>query len=277
MRSLLIQFTVIIALTMTCSCSHKDVKSDNRCLELVQDIEKLQEQLPRQIEVGMTLVRAEYEDSVYSIWIEIDEKGITFEKMSSMLEKRRREILDDVSISEGHDRHNYEMYVEYNIRMRMIYCGKTSNKQIEFTITPSEINEALHSKANAYKRLQMLINSTKSVASESMEGMSTPNLSLKDSTVYMTIILDENLYEIKGMSNEEKEITKTEIMAEMRGVNPRIIRFMADANCGLCYRVIGSHSRKGFDIEISSNEVFLNKVILDADEKTRSEIVESDE
>ena len=277
MRSFLIQFSVIIVLMMMYSCSHKDVRSDNRCLELVQDIEKLQEQLPRQIEDGMTLVRAEYKDSVYSTWVEIDEKGISLEKMSSMLEKRRKEILDDISISEGHDRRNYELYVEYKIRIRMVYCGKTGNKQIEFTITPSEINEALHSKADAYKRLQMLINSTKSVASENMEGISTPNLSLKDSTVYMTIILDEDLYEIKGMSNEEKEITKTEIMAEMRGVNPKLIRFMADANCSLCYRVIGSHSKKGFDIEISSNEIFLNKVILDADEKTRSEIVESDE
>lgn len=277
MRSFPIHFAAIIVLMMTYSCSNKEVKSDNRCLELVQDIEKLQKQLPKQIEDGVTLVRAEYEDSVYSTWIEIDEKSTSFEEMSSMLEKRRKEILDDASVSEGHDRRNYEMYVDYNIRMRMVYCGKTSKKQIEFTITPSEINEALHSKADAYKRLQMLINSTKSVASESMEGMSTPNLTLKDSTVYMTIVLDENLYQIKGMSNEEKEITKTEIMAEMRGVNPRLIRFMADANCSLCYCVIGSHSKKGFDIEISSNEILLNKIILDADEKTRSEIVESDE
>lgn len=268
---------IVSLMTILLSCTQKETKRDNRWLELVQDIEKIQKQLPRQLEDGMTLVRAEYEDSIYSTWVEIDEKGISFEEMSGMLEKRRREILDDVSISEGNDRRNYEMYVEFNIRTRMVYYGKTSNKQIEFTITPSEINEALHSKADAYKRLQMLINSVKTAATESMEGMSTPVLFLKDSTVYITIKLDEDLYEIKGMNNEEKEITKTEIMAEMRGVNPRLIRFMADANCSLCYRVIGSRSEKGFDIEISSNEVFLNKIILDADEKTRLEIVESDE
>jgi hypothetical protein len=243
----------------------------------VQDVENLQKQLPKQIEEGVTLVRAEYKDSVYSTWFEIDDKDISFEKMSSMLEKRRNEILDDVSLSDGTDRHNYEMYVEYNIRMRLIYCGKTSNKQIEFTITPSEINEALHTKADAYKKLQMLINSTKFIIADNDGSTSTPVIALKDSTVYITITVDEDYYNINGMSIEDKELAKTHIMADMRSLNPKLIRFMADANCSLCYRVIGSHSKVGLNIDISSNEIILNKVILDADEKIKSEIVESDE
>lgn len=269
-----VQLTIVIVLLIViCSCSNKK----SRCLELVQYVENLQKQLPKQIENGVTLVRAEYNDSVYSTWFEIDEKGISFEEMSSMLEKRRKEILDDASVSDGTDKHNYEMYVVYNIRMRLIYCGKTSHKQIESTITPSEINVALHTKADAYKKLQMLINSVKFMPSENIDGMGMPVITLKDSTVFITITLDENHYDVNRISNEDKEHAKKDIMAEMRDINPKLIRFMAEANCGLCYRVIGSHSKNGFDIDISSSDIYLNKVILDTYEQTKSEIVESDE
>lgn len=273
-----IQFAIVIVLLMVIgSCANKETKNISRCLELVQDVENLQKQLPKQIVEGVTLVRAEYKDSVYSTWYEIDDKGISFEKMSSMLEKRRKEILDDVSVSDGTDRHNYELYVEYNIRMRLIYCGKTTHKQIEFTITPSEINEALHTKADAYKKLQMLINSTKFITADSNGSTSTPDIALKDSTVYITITIDEDHYNINGMGIEDKEQAKSDIMAEMRSLNPKLIRYMADANCSLCYLVIGLHSKVESNIDISSSEIILNKVILDADEKLKSEIVESDE
>ena len=256
------------------SCGNKNLKLDNRCQELVSEIAKLQGKLPRQIEEGISLVRAEYEDSTYSVWIEIDDNRYSFVLMDSLLQKRRKEILDDITVSEGQNRHNYELYVDNNIRMRLIYCGKLSRKQIETTITPSEVNEYLHSKADAYSKLKMLINSTKNKASEEMEGMSEPVISLHDTTVYMTIELDENMYDVMSLKDAIEPI---ELMAEMRLVNPRLIRYMADANCGLCYRVIGSRSKKGFDINFYSHEILLNKIILEADAKTKSEIVESDE
>ena len=256
------------------SCGNKNSKIDNRCQELVNEIVKLQGQVPRQIEEGICLVRAEYEDSTYSIWIEIDDYRYPFALMDSLLQKCRKEILDDITVSEGQDRHNYELYVDNNIRMRLIYCGKSSRKQVETTITPSEINEYLHSKTDAYSKLKMLINSTKNKASEEIEGMSEPVISLQDTTVYMTIELDENMYDVMSLKGTIEPI---ELMAEMRLVNPKIIKYMADANCGLCYRVIGSRSKKGFDINFSSHEILLNKIIIEADTKTKSEIVESDE
>lgn len=273
-RKSIYRITSLLMIAFVLSCGSNSSKPDNRCQELVSEIAKLQGQLPRQIEEGISLVRAEYEDSTYSVWIEIDDNRYPFALMDSLLQKRRKEILDDITVSEGQDRHNYELYVDNNIRMRLIYCGKSSQKQIETTITPSEVNEYLHSKADAYSKLKMLINSTKNKASEEMEGMSEPVISLQDTTVYMTIALDENMYDVMSL---KKAIEPIELMAEMRLVNPRLIKAMADANCGLCYRVIGSRSKKGFDINFYSHEILLNKIILEADTKTKSEIVESDE
>lgn len=267
-------FIVLIEIIIVCSCENKsNMVINTRWPALVADVENIQKQLPRKMEDGIIWVRAEYEDSVYSIWVEVDEKQYSFTEMTNKIQERKKEILDDVSIAEGHDKYGYEMYVEHNVRMRLIYCGNKSKKQVEIVVTPSEINETLHTKIDAYKKLQALINSTNFIASENMNGMSQPVLTLKDSMVVMTIMLDETQHKIGEMSETEKEFAKTEIMTEMRMINPRLIKFMADANCSFCYRVIGSCTQKGFDIIISSHEIFFNKVILEADKKTKSEIV----
>lgn len=269
--------TIMLVVPYSCISPNKNDEIDTRWQELVQDVNKIQEQIPQKIEEGMTLIKAEYTDSIYSTWIKIGEKNTSLEEMSRLLAKRRREILDDISVSDGHDRYCYEKYVEYNVRMRLIYCDKTSDKQIELTITPSEIDEALHSEADAYQRLRMHINRTKYVHSENTDGMSMPVVTLKDSTVYMDFTLDEDLYEINSMNNEEKGTFKKEIMAEMRALSPKLIRFMADANCSFCYRIIGSNTKKRIVVEVSPNEIYINKVILDADDKIKSEIEKSDE
>lgn len=256
------------------SCRNKNSDTCKKCQELVDDVGRMKNQLPRKLYEGLCLTRVEYRDSTYSLWIEVDDKRYSFCSMDSLMQKRRNEILYDIIVSEGQDRHNYELYVEYNIRMRLIYSGKNDQKQIEFTITPSEINEYLHFKADAYSKLEMLINSTKPMVSEDVKGICDQAITLKDTIVYITITLDESIYDISELKNYTQP---NELMAEMRLVNPKLIRYMADAKCGLCYRIIGSLSKKRFEININSKEILFNKIILEADAKMKSEIVESDE
>ena len=272
--NLIIKITFFLTIAFMLSCGNKNSNPNTKCQELVDGIERQKNKLPCKIDEGISLTRLEYEDSTYSVWVEVDDKYYPFNSMDSLLQKRRKEILYDITVSEGQDRRNYELYVKYKIRMRLIFSGKNNQKQIDIIITPSEINEHLHSKADAYTKLKMLINCTRSKASEEVEGISEPVITLKDTTVYMTTTIDENIYDVTLL---KENIVPSEIIAELRNINPKIIKFMADANCGFCYRVIGSCSKKSFDINFFSHEIMLNKIILETDAKTQLEIVESDE
>lgn len=260
---------IFLLICFSCNNGNKPIQS-KQSMKLVKDVESLQMELPRSIDKGIVLVKAEYVDSVYTLWIDVDDKVFSFEEMMKLGERRKREILSDASVSEGIEREHYEEYVVYNIRMRMILVGENSRKQTEFTITPSEINEALHTKADAYSKLQMLINSSKPKATEKVKGMSDPIITLQDSTVFMTIALDDDMYDVMSLKDHA---SKDDIMEELKTVNPKLLRLMADAKCGYIYRVIGSRSKKGFDITFSPKEVLNNRQVLDS----KFEIVESDE
>ena len=260
----------LLLLCMSCNMGHRSHIQPKRWMKLSRELELLQDKLPRQIDKGIMLVKAEYIDSVYTTWMEVDDKIISFEDMMKLSERRKKEVICDASVAEGQERNNYEMYVEYNIRMRMVYVGKYSHKQTEFTVTPSEIDEALHTKLDAYSRLQNLIFSAKAKSSDDMEGTSDPILSLQDSIVYLTIALDESMYDVMSLKDSA---SANAIMEEMLEINPQLIRYMADAKCGFIYRVIGLNSKKGFDIDIPLRDVLYYKRVLDS----RFEIVESDE
>lgn len=261
---------LFLLLCMSCNNGNKPIEL-KRCMKLAREVELFESRLPIQIDEGIMLVKVEYVDSVYTTWMEVDDKAISFDEIKQLCKKRKKEIISDVTVSDGNDKSNYEMYVEYSISMRMIYFGKNSHQQTEFTITPSEIDEALNSKADAYSKLQMLLSCAKP---QTIEGMGVPILMLQDSIVYMTIELDENKYDIKAL---KETASPFDIMADLRGSNPKLIRYMAEAHCGLTYHIIGLRSQKGFDMYFTSNEILANKLLIDADVKTASEIVESDE
>ena len=108
------------------------------------------------------------------------------------------------------------------------------------------------------------------MATEKVKGMSDPIITLQDSTVFMTIALDDDMYDVMSLKDHA---SKDDIMEELQTVNPKLLRLMADAKCGYIYRVIGSRSKKGFDITFSPKEVLNNRQVLDS----KFEIVESDE
>lgn len=250
---------IFLFICFSCNNGKKSILS-KQSMKLVREVESLQMELPHSIDKGIVLFKAEYVDSVYTLWIDVDDTVFSFEEMMKLGERRKREILSDASVSEGTEREHYEEYVEYNIRMRMILVGEKSRKQTEFTITPSEISEALHTKADAYSKLQMLIYSSKSKATEKVKGMSDPIISLQDSNVFMTIALDDDMYDVMSLKDH---VSRDDILEELQTVNPKLLRYMADAKCGYIYRVIGSRTKKGFDIAFSSKEILNNRQALD--------------
>ena len=254
------------------SCAGK--APDTRYQPMVKEIEEIKKHLPYRLDDESCLINVEYEDSTFSQWFEIDDVRLYSLFLTDSLQQmfKKTTLFYTVSMSEGQNRHNYEIIVEQNIRIRSIYIGKNSQKQIEIIITPNEINESLHTQVDTNTRLSMLINFWNIMIPEDEEGVSRPIVTLKDSIVYLSFTIDENILSPTALKNN---LDRSEIIMDICRADPRLIIYTAKEKCGLCYRFIGSQSKKIVDINFSSHEIWGYKNLIELSTED-TEIVECD-
>lgn len=267
---------VFIMVLVLFSCSGN--KKPEMYPDLIETVQKIQEGLPLTISEGLILSRVEYEDTLFTLQYEIDEKEIPFENLVKAKQNRKNLFLTTISASEGNERTGFEQCVSYNVSVNFYFIGKRSHKEMSIIVSPNEINDALNTKSNALDVLKILIDGERSSLPEKLgDGMTMTNIEIRDSMVYTTIVLDETNYSFDGLE-ESLEDMKTEIRKSLRSdcIGMNLIKMIANVNYGLVYNYVGSVSGKTYNITFSPDEILLEKVIYDAEVKTASEIVECD-
>lgn len=267
---------VVILVLVLFSCSGN--KKPEMYPDLIGTVQKIQEGLPLTISEGLILSKVEYEDTLFTLQYEIDEKEFPFENLVKVKQNRKNLFLTTISASEGNERIGFEQCVSYNVSVNFYFIGKRSHKEMNIIVLPDEINDALNTKRNALDVLKIQIDGERSSLPEKIgDGMTMTNIEIRDSMVYTTIVLDETNYSFEGLE-ESLEDMKTEIMKSLRSdrIGMNLIKMIANVNYGLVYSYVGSVSGKTYNITFLPDEILLEKVIYDAEVKTASEIVECD-
>lgn len=266
---------VIIVLVLF-SCSGN--KKPEMYPDLIETVQKIQEGLPLTISEGLILSKVEYEDTLFTLQYEIDEKEFPFENLVKAKQNRKNLFLTTISASEGNERIGFEQCVSYNVSVNFYFIGKRSHKEMSIIVSQDEINDALNTKSNALDVLKIQIDGERSSLPEKLgDGMTMTNIEIRDSMVYTTIVLDETNYSFEGLEDSLEDM-KTEIRKSLRSdrIGMNLIRMIANVNYGLVYSYVGSVSGKTYNITFLPDEILLEKVIYDAEVKTASEIVECD-
>ena len=269
-----IKAVIIVLVLFSCSGN----KKPEMYPDLIETVQKIQEGLPLTISEGLILSRVEYEDTLFTLQYEIDEKEFPFENLVKAKQNRKNLFLTTISASEGNERTGFEQCVSYNVSVNFYFIGKRSHKEMIIIVSPDEINDALNTKRNALDVLKIQIDGEKNSLPEKLgDGMTMTNIEIRDSMVYTTIVLDETNYSFDGLE-ESLEDMKIEIRKSLRSdrIGMNLIKMIANVNYGLIYSYVGSVSGKTYNITFSPDEILLEKVIYDAEVKTASEIVECD-
>lgn len=267
---------VFIMVLVLFSCSGN--KKPEMYPDLIETVQKIQEGLPLTISEGLILSKVEYEDTLFTLQYEIDEKEFPFENLVKAKQNRKNLFLTTISASEGNERTGFEQCVSYNVSVNFYFIGKRSHKEMNIIVSPDEINDALNTKSNALDVLKIQIDGERSSLPEKLgDGMTMTNIEIRDSMVYTTIVLDETNYSFEGLEDSLEDM-KTEIRKSLRSdrIGMNLIRMIANVNYGLVYSYVGSVSGKTYNITFLPDEILLEKVIYDAEVKTASEIVECD-
>lgn len=267
---------VVILVLVLFSCSGN--KKPEMYPDLIETVQKIQEGLPLTISEGLILSKVEYEDTLFTLQYEIDEKEFPFENLVKAKQNRKNLFLTTISASEGNERIGFEQCVSYNVSVNFYFIGKRSHKEMSIIVSQDEINDALNTKSNALDVLKIQIDGERSSLPEKLgDGMTMTNIEIRDSMVYTTIVLDETNYSFEGLEDSLEDM-KTEIRKSLRSdrIGMNLIRMIANVNYGLVYSYVGSVSGKTYNITFLPDEILLEKVIYDAEVKTASEIVECD-
>ena len=259
------------------SCSGN--KKQEMYPDLIETVQKIQDGLPLVISEGLILAKVDYNDTIFTLQYEIDEKEFPFENLVKAKQNRKNLFLTTISASEGNERTGFEQCVSYNVSVRYHFIGKRSHKELSILVSPNEINDALQTKSNALEVLRIQIEGEKSSLPEKLgDGMTMTNIELRDSMVFTTIELDETNYIFDGLGDSLEDM-KAEIINSLRSdrIGMNLIKMIANVNYGLVYSYVGSVSGKTYNITFLPEEILLEKVIYEAKVKTASEIVECDE
>ena len=269
-----IKAVIIVLVLFSCSGN----KKPEMYPDLIETVQKIQEGLPLTISEGLILSKVEYEDTLFTLQYEIDEKEFPFENLVKAKQNRKNLFLTTISASEGNERIGFEQCVSYNVSVNFYFIGKRSHKEMSIIVSQDEINDALNTKSNALDVLKIQIDGERSSLPEKLgDGMTMTNIEIRDSMVYTTIVLDETNYSFDGLE-ESLEDMKTEIRKSLRSdcIGMNLIKMIANVNYGLVYSYVGSVSGKTYNITFLPDEILLEKVLYDAEVKTASEIVECD-
>lgn len=269
-----IKAVIIVLVLFSCSGN----KKPEMYPDLIETVQKIQEGLPLTISEGLILSKVEYEDTLFTLQYEIDEKEFPFENLVKAKQNRKNLFLTTISASEGNERIGFEQCVSYNVSVNFYFIGKRSHKEMSIIVSQDEINDALNTKSNALDVLKIQIDGERSSLPEKLgDGMTMTNIEIRDSMVYTTIVLDETNYSFEGLEDSLEDM-KTEIRKSLRSdrIGMNLIRMIANVNYGLVYSYVGSVSGKTYNITFLPDEILLEKVIYDAEVKTASEIVECD-
>lgn len=269
-----IKVVILVLVLFSCSGNKKPEMYPN----LIETVQKIQEGLPLTISEGLILSKVEYEDTLFTLQYEIDEKEFPFENLVKAKQNRKNLFLTTISASEGNERIGFEQCVSYNVSVNFYFIGKRSHKEMSIIVSQDEINDALNTKSNALDVLKIQIDGERSSLPEKLgDGMTMTNIEIRDSMVYTTIVLDETNYSFEGLEDSLEDM-KTEIRKSLRSdrIGMNLIRMIANVNYGLVYSYVGSVSGKTYNITFLPDEILLEKVIYDAEVKTASEIVECD-
>lgn len=269
-----IYYGVVVLILFSCSGN----KKQEMYPDLIETVQKIQEGLPLAIGEGLILTKVEYEDTLFTLQYEIDEKEYPFENLVKAKQNRKNLFLTTISASEGNERTGFEQCVSYNVSVNFYFIGKRSHKEMNIIVSPDEINNALNTKSNALDVLKIQIDGEKSSLPEKIgDGMTMTNIEIRDSMVYTTIVLDETNYSFEGLEGSLEDM-KAEIRKSLRSdrIGMNLIKMIANVNYGLVYSYVGAVSGKTYNITFLPNEILLEKVIYEAEIKTASEIVECD-
>ena len=270
-----IKAVIIVLVLFSCSGN----KKPEMYPDLIETVQKIQEGLPLTISEGLILSKVEYEDTLFTLQYEIDEKEFPFENLVKVKQNRKNLFLTTISASEGNERIGFEQCVSYNVSVNFYFIGKRSHKEMNIIVLPDEINDALNTKRNALDVLKIQIDGERSSLPEKIgDGMTMTNIEIRDSMVYTTIVLDETNYSFEGLE-ESLEDMKTEIMKSLRSdrIGMNLIKMIANVNYGLTYSYVGSVSKKTYDIIFFPEEIQFENALNDARIKLASEFVECDE
>mgnify|MGYP007069865726 CR=1 FL=1 len=151
--------------------------------------------------------------------------------------------------------------IEENTGIKIV-INKTKSNEFECKMSPSEITQfrekfKLNPHVALYNILKLNVESNREqLPMEIDEGMTMTDYELEDDNIVITMIVDENLYEIESFQ-ENAELIR-ESMVDEGQYDPEskaLLDLCKVSHTGLIYRTIGNITKKKVDVVISSDYI----------------------
>ncbi len=243
---------IICSILTSCFQNKENVKS-----ELEASVEKVKRILPLVVKPGIVWTDSEYNNSVYTNWYEIDCSTIPFINYKQIKDVRKSIILGNISTGDEQTKKDYRVFIENNITQRIIYSEKGSNDKFVITISPKEIHDAINTSVNPLNQLHNWIYVANKLAFYKEQNHIKINMDLKDRTVIINAVLDEDKYMLINQDiTSTKEVLMNRLLKNDMGKN--IIKCMAGANCGLSYVVLSKNTKRALlSFSLTAEEILL--------------------
>jgi len=154
-----------------------------------------------------------------------------------------------------------DLLIRFNYGLRVVVTESATGR-FECSATVDEIKTLreryrLNPHEALYNLLSLSIESEReSLPMELDEGMVMTDYQLDDDNIVIVIVVDEDIYSIDEMYNNSEMIKASMIEEGLNDAESKALLDMCKvSHTGLVYRIMGNRTHKGFDIEISSDEI----------------------
>ena len=221
-----------------------EVVDSKQCPELVEAAKSINSKAPFLIADGMEIVNATYVDTVFTLFCQVDGGIIPFDKIDEFKKEHKRGSLANVQASTGQDRENYGKFVDYHVTKVYKIIDKETGEVVTIVTSPKEIEAALNEPLSDMARLEQYIDTQKKLLpTEIDEGFVLKDIEIVDDRVVMSISVDEDIYDFRGVVQLKDEL-KDDMVNQLRK-NPVLQRFcqlLIDTGYGLSFRYYGNQS-----------------------------------
>ena len=235
------------AMSLFCSCSENKLK---------MAVEAGNQKCPLSLGITGELTHIEYEDNTVELLFTIDEQFIDIDKIAADPESLKESVL---AWSQNKDtKMLFEMIIEAGADLRYIYKGKTTGKEAELYLTPSELQQALEMPApTSEDKLRLAIQQTnRQMLLDTGTGVIVIELVEQgDVVVYMSKVTDKDQFDYIARNQEGVKNNQRVTFKMMGPTDKAFFKMIAEAGKGLGYTYYMEGSDETIEVIHSNSEL----------------------
>lgn len=203
----------------------------------------------------------EYKNGYVYFTYTMNEAYMDFDVLQDNPDLIRRNVKLFFTNPQGDVKSLLEMILKENAGLVMIYKGATSGKKVSLKFSTRELREMANSE-KITAPIELLESQIETVNLQCPmkidEGLVIKQISLEDGFIVYNVVMDEALYSI-DLLKENEQMLKISLKSEaVSGNDPSVtmlVKMCKDANIGLSYKYIGNKSGEYLVIKIPASEL----------------------